>query len=50
MNSMMMIRSFGRIARSPASVGWYSYKAEAVATAAVEAYAGGGRAGDGVGG
>ena len=52
MNSVIEIRSLGRMARSPASEGWYSYKAEAVATegaAVEETYAGGGSAGDGVG-
>ena len=52
MNSVMNIRSLGRMARSPASEGLYSYKADAVARdggADGEAYAGGGIAGDGVG-
>lgn len=49
MNSVTKIRSLGRMARSPASDGWYSYSAEAVARDAEVAYAGGGRAGEGVG-
>ena len=47
MNSVMRMRSLGKMARSPASDGWYSYNAEAVARAVgagEETYAGGGRA------